>query len=55
MNDAETENLFELIKKERIKRYKGTDTFDDHGTGWTDRVKDLTFQDDGTVKDSDIS
>ena len=55
MNDAETENLFELIKKERIERYEGSDTFDDHGTGWTDRVKDLTFQDDGTVKDSDIS
>ena len=55
MNDAETENLFELIKKERIERYEGSDTFDNHGTGWTDRVKDLTFQDDGTVKDSDIS
>lgn len=55
MNDAETENLFELIKKERIERYEGSDTFDNHGTGWTDRVKDLTFQDDGTTKDSDIS
>ena len=54
MNDAETENLFELIKKERIKRYKSADTFDDHGTGWTDRVKDLTFVDDNT-KDSDLS
>lgn len=54
MNDAETENLFELIKKERIKRYKSADTFKDHGTGWTDRVKDLTFVDDNT-KDSDLS
>ena len=54
MNKAETEKLFEEIKEERMDKYRGADTWDDHGRGWTDRVEKLTFMDDN-VKDSDLA
>jgi lysozyme family protein len=54
MNKTETKKLFEEIKEERMVKYRGAETWDDHGKGWTDRVEKLTFMDDNT-KDLDIS
>jgi lysozyme family protein len=54
MDKSETEKLFEEIKEERMEEYRGADTWNDHGRGWTDRVEKLTFMDDN-VKDSDLA
>lgn len=53
MDNAETENLFEEIKEERMIKYRKADTWDDHGRGWTDRIKDIAFVDGQT--DSDLA
>ena len=54
MNKVETKKLFEEIKEERMKEYRGADTWEDHGKGWTDRVDKLTFMDD-TTEESDLA
>ena len=55
MSNKETRKLFQIIKDVRLERYQGAETWVDHGDGWTKRLKDIAFEDDGTTKDLDIS
>ena len=55
MSNKETRKLFQKIKDVRLERYESAETWDDHGDGWTKRLKDIAFEDDGITKDLDIS
>jgi len=46
MSTKEKKELFNQIKSERLERYEGADTWEDHGRGWTDRLNDIAFEDD---------
>lgn len=54
MSTKEKKELFNQIKAERLERYEGADTWEDHGRGWTDRLNDIAFE-DGGENQSDIA
>jgi len=55
MHRKETKELFETIKEERLERYKESDTWEDHGRGWADRLDGLAFEDGGEEATTDIA
>jgi len=54
MSTKEKKKLFNQIKTERLERYEGADTWEEHGEGWQNRLNDITFEDDGENQ-SDIA
>jgi lysozyme family protein len=55
MSNKETRKLFKEIKDVRLERYEGADTWEDHGDGWTKRLNDIAFEDDGAENQSDFT
>ena len=47
MSTKEKKELFNQIKTERLERYEGADTWEEHGEGWQNRLNDIAFEDDG--------
>lgn len=47
MSSKEKKELFNQIKTERLERYEGADTWEEHGEGWQNRLNDIAFEDDG--------
>jgi lysozyme family protein len=54
MSTKEKKKLFNQIKTERLERYEGADTWEEHGEGWQNRLNDIAFEDDGENQ-SDIA
>jgi len=54
MSTKEKKKLFNQIKTERLERYEGADTWEEHGDGWQNRLNDIAFEDDGENQ-SDIA
>lgn len=54
MSTKEKKELFNQIKTERLERYEGADTWEEHGEGWQNRLNDIAFEDDGENQ-SDIA
>ena len=46
MSTKEKKELFDQIKAERLERYEGADTWEEHGDGWKNRLNDIAFEDD---------
>lgn len=55
MSIEEKKDLFEKIKEERLEKYKGADTWVNHGRGWSDRLDKLAFEDGGVERESDMA
>jgi lysozyme family protein len=43
VNEVDSKQLFDNIKKEREKRYKASKTFSKHGRGWLNRLKVFNY------------
>lgn len=54
MSTKEKKKLFNQIKVERLERYEGADTWEDHGEGWQNRLNDIAFE-DGGENQSDVA
>ena len=54
MSTKEKKELFNQIKAERLERYEGADTWEEHGDGWQNRLNDIAFE-DGGENQSDIA
>ena len=54
MSTKEKKKLFNQIKAERLERYEGADTWEDHGEGWQNRLNDIAFE-DGGENQSDVA
>jgi len=54
MSTKEKKELFNQIKAERLERYEGADTWEEHGDGWQNRLKEIAFEDSGENQ-SDIA
>ena len=54
MSTKEKKELFNQIKTERLERYEGADTWEEHGEGWQNRLNDIAFEDDVENK-SDVA
>ena len=54
MSTKEKKELFNQIKAERLERYEGADTWEDHGEGWQNRLNDIAFE-DGGENQSDVA
>ena len=54
MSTKEKKELFNQIKTERLERYEGADTWEDHGEGWQNRLNDIAFE-DGGENQSDVA
>jgi lysozyme family protein len=54
MSTKEKKELFNQIKAERLERYEGADTWEEHGDGWQNRLNDIAFE-DGGENQSDVA
>jgi len=54
MSTKEKKELFNQIKTERLERYEGADTWEEHGEGWQNRLNDIAFE-DGGENQSDVA
>ena len=54
MSTKEKKELFNQIKSERLERYEGADTWEEHGDGWQNRLNDIAFE-DGEENQSDMA
>ena len=54
MSTKEKKELFNQIKSERLERYEGAETWEEHGDGWQNRLNDIAFE-DGEENKSDMA
>ena len=54
MSTKEKKELFNQIKSERLERYEGAETWEEHGDGWQNRLNDIAFE-DGEENQSDMA